>query len=237
MEDSDLQQLRSFESDVRQLLKAYRKQQSELSDLRILLSSKEEEIERLHSELRSSERAYSNLKLARMIEVSDTDLRSGRLRITRLVREVNKCIRLLSAEMGDIEASENLEEPEKPEKPESPEKPENSESMESPETPETPETPESMENPETPEMPEILESPENPEMPERLENPDSPEKPEIPETPAKANAPRKTSEKSSDPLTMEIEPSSGSKQKEPDLWTDFGMLPLFSDESAPPSKE
>ena len=102
MELSDLQELRSFESDVRQLLKSYQKQSTELSDLRNLLLSKDEEIERLQSEIRAVNRAYSNLKLARMIEVSDADLHNGKLRITRLVREVNKCIRLLSAEMGDI---------------------------------------------------------------------------------------------------------------------------------------
>ena len=102
MDRSDLHALRSFESEVRQLLAGYKKQQEELRSLHLLLSSKEEEIGQLQSSLRSYERAYSNLKTARMLEVSDGDIRSAKLRITRLVREVNKCIRLLSAEMGDI---------------------------------------------------------------------------------------------------------------------------------------
>ncbi len=218
MEASDLQQLRSFESDVRQLLKAYRKQQGELAELRNLLSSREEEIERLQSELRSSERAYSNLKLARMIEVSDSDLRTGRLRISRLVREVNKCIRLLSAEMGEIDASEKQENPEIPGNPESPESPEKSDIPESPENPESPEEPEIPEKPKSPEKPDIPESPENPEAPENQ---------------AKTEQP---SEQQPAQLTMELESPAPKKLKEPDLWSDFGMLPLFS-EDEPPSKQ
>lgn len=224
MESSDLQQLRSFESDVRQLLKAYRKQQCELTDLRVLLSSKEEEIERLQSELRERERAYSNLKLARMIEVSDSDLRTGRLRITRLVREVNKCIRLLSAEMGDIDASEKPESPEILEKPESPEKPENPEILEKPE------------NPEDSKRLENLEIPEKQEDSKRLENPEIPEKQESPENPEKQKDSSKLADPHSEPLTLELEVPASPKPEEPDLWADFGMLPLFSDDDPPVKK-
>ena len=93
-----------------------------MRSLHLLLSSKEEEIGQLQSSIRSYERAYSNLKTARMLEVSDGDIRSAKLRITRLVREVNKCIRLLSAEMGDIgdspeagdDSSKNAENPSEP---------------------------------------------------------------------------------------------------------------------------
>lgn len=98
MNNTDRLELRSFESDVRQLLKAFRDIKSELTAVRAELQSKDAVIERLESELRSSRRAYSTLKTARMLEVSDTDLKESKLRITRLVREVNKCIRLLSAE-------------------------------------------------------------------------------------------------------------------------------------------
>ena len=61
-------------------------------------SLKESEISRLESALRDSRRQYNNLMTARMLELSDTDIKESRQRITRLVREVNKCIRLLSAE-------------------------------------------------------------------------------------------------------------------------------------------
>ena len=110
MNQADRLELRSFESDLRQLLKKHQELKSELASLRTLLSRRDEEIERLQSALRMSERAYSNLKIARMIEVSDSDLKEGKLRITRLVREVNKCIRLLSAEMGDIDENSDSKE-------------------------------------------------------------------------------------------------------------------------------
>ena len=39
---------------------------------------------------------YNALMTARMIEISDTDMESAQKRIAKLIREVNRCITLLS---------------------------------------------------------------------------------------------------------------------------------------------
>ena len=103
MTNTDLTELRSFESDVRQLIKSYKVLRDTLSETRRQLSERDAEIERLESDLRQARRSYSTLKLARMIEVSDSDLKESKSRITRLVREVNKCISLLSSEIDETE--------------------------------------------------------------------------------------------------------------------------------------
>ena len=106
MNQDDLQELRSFESDIRQLMKVLSQTRTELADVRTQLSRKETEIEELQSELRISRKEYTNLKTARMIEISDTDLKASKQKITRLVREVNKCIRLLSSDTEEILTTE-----------------------------------------------------------------------------------------------------------------------------------
>ena len=248
MDRSDLHALRSFESEVRQLLAGYKKQQEELRSLHLLLSSKEEEIGQLQSSLRSYERAYSNLTTARMLEVSDGDIRSAKLRITRLVREVNKCIRLLSAEMCDIgdsqeagdDSSKNAENPSEPSdnKAETTEKvmvPSNDE-LESAEDDaaslhkETDSAEEVEISPsdeeETNQSDDISESPDDvQESPEEgLESPSGETKPSDDVSAPMSDQPN------SEPLQLEIKNDSQSVSKEPDLWADFGMLPLFSDD-------
>ena len=72
----------------------------EIGDLYIEVDRKDEEIARLKAELRQSQSDYSNLKLAKMIEISDSELKGAKQRISKLVREVNKCIGLLSTDLN-----------------------------------------------------------------------------------------------------------------------------------------
>lgn len=52
------------------------------------------ELERQKQEMRAQ---YDNLKVARILELSDSDTRNARQKINRLVRDVDKCIALLKA--------------------------------------------------------------------------------------------------------------------------------------------
>ena len=297
MNRSDLQALRSFESEVRQLLAAYKQQQEELQRLRVLLGSKDEEIGKLQSSLRSFERAYSNLKIARMLEVSDGDIRTTKLRITRLVREVNKCIRLLSAEMGDIDSPESASSKKEQETVLPPSdgepaavvsdteteieinpSPEASEEVafetaketsdidsvsdnsleistndsETPEiytdsTKDKPESPDvdaepSKDEPETAEPAEETSEEMTKTADDAAESLKDEQQPSDEETvPSKVKtSPPKESESSETPKTdsksksllLEIESEPEPAEKKRDLWTDFGMLPLFSDDDA-----
>ncbi len=96
MTADERKQLKDFDAKVRQLLSRYKVMRQENADLYTELERRDEEIERLRTELGQSRRDYSNLKLAKMISISDDEMKSAKMRITRLVREVNKCIGLLS---------------------------------------------------------------------------------------------------------------------------------------------
>ena len=73
MTDEEKRQLKNFDGKVRQLLQNYRVMQKENADLYIEMDRKDEEIARLKAELRQSQSDYSNLKLAKMIEISDSE--------------------------------------------------------------------------------------------------------------------------------------------------------------------
>ena len=53
-------------------------------------------IQVLLSKIKELETRYANLKMARMISVNDDEIRDTKQRLTRLVREVDKCIALLN---------------------------------------------------------------------------------------------------------------------------------------------
>ena len=90
--------LRNFETRVRSLLLKYQDLQQEVAELKDEISAKDEEINRLQVEVEQCKDDYNHLKIARMMEICDGDILSAKNRITRLVREVNKCIGLLSTE-------------------------------------------------------------------------------------------------------------------------------------------
>lgn len=98
MTDNEKRQMKEFEAKVRRLLALYKELKKENADLYTDLERKETDIERLQSELRQSQSDYKNLKLAKMIQISDDEHHDAKMRITRLVREVNKCINQLSTE-------------------------------------------------------------------------------------------------------------------------------------------
>lgn len=103
MTEDERHRVQQFEARVRQLLLQYQTLQKVNKELNETVSQKEEEIAQLQQELSQSQSDYQTLKLAKMIEISDGDIKETRQRISRLVREVNKCIGLLSNETEEIE--------------------------------------------------------------------------------------------------------------------------------------
>ncbi|MBO4674354.1 MAG: hypothetical protein J5616_08410 [Bacteroidaceae bacterium] len=98
MTSEDRQSVKQFEAKVRQLIAQFRVLKRENADLYAELEGKEEEIKTLKADLAQSKNDYNNLKLAKMIEVSDADVKESKMKITRLVREINKCINMLSSD-------------------------------------------------------------------------------------------------------------------------------------------
>ena len=68
----------------------------ENADLKLLLRQKEEEIKLLEQSRKKLEARYTDLKMARTISLYDKDIKDTKQRLTSLVREVDKCIALLS---------------------------------------------------------------------------------------------------------------------------------------------
>lgn len=101
MNETERQSLKKIDAKIRNLIAQYRVLQKENEDLYTELESKEAEIKQLKEEVAQRTQDYKNMKLAKMIEVSDNDLKESKMKITRLVREVNKCINILSAEAAD----------------------------------------------------------------------------------------------------------------------------------------
>lgn len=103
MTEAEKRQLKQFEAKARQLISSYNVMKQENADLYNELDRKDQEIASLKVELAQSRKDYETLKLARMMQISDNELKQAKQRITRLVREVNKCISILSAENSNNE--------------------------------------------------------------------------------------------------------------------------------------
>lgn len=85
-----------FTTRVRQMILQYNALKEENNELYALVDSHEEEIKRLNASLEQARKDYENLKAAKMMEICDGDIESAKRRLAALIREVNKCITLLS---------------------------------------------------------------------------------------------------------------------------------------------
>lgn len=88
--------LNTFATRVRQMILQYQEVKGENDELYTLVDQRDQEIKRLQAQLAQAQNDYNSLKMARMIEISDTDMESAQKRIAKLIRDVNKCITLIS---------------------------------------------------------------------------------------------------------------------------------------------
>ena len=93
---SDDQTLSVFQTRVRQMLLRYQQLKKENEELYAMVDQAERETRGLRAELERKEQEYETLKMMKMLEVSDNDLDATKNRLARLIRDVNKCITLLS---------------------------------------------------------------------------------------------------------------------------------------------
>lgn len=88
--------LNTFATRVRQMILQYEALKKENDELYALVDQREQEIKQLQDELSQAEADYNSLKMAKMLEVTDGDMETAQKRVTKLIRDVNKCITLLS---------------------------------------------------------------------------------------------------------------------------------------------
>lgn len=87
--------LRQLEARVRQFILQGESLREQQRVLEAQVAERDEQILQLKRQNNELAAQYANLKVARMLELSDSDTRNARQRISRLVRDVDKCIALL----------------------------------------------------------------------------------------------------------------------------------------------
>ena len=87
-----------FETRVRHMLLRYQEIKKENEELWEQISKNEQDIKQLQAKLEQGQHDYNSLKMARMIEITDGDLEGAKDRLSKLIRDVNKCIAILSDE-------------------------------------------------------------------------------------------------------------------------------------------
>ena len=97
MAQSD-QVLSTFQTRVRQMILQFQQLKKENEDLCALVEKNEQQIADLQAQLSDHERNYQTLKMAKMIEITNSDLQGAKSRLAHLIRDVNKCIAVLSDE-------------------------------------------------------------------------------------------------------------------------------------------
>lgn len=97
MTEKEKELVHLLETRVRQMIlqgRALREGQRVLEDR---LAERERQIKEIECRNEQLEAKYNNLKMARMLELSDSDTRQARQRLNRLVRDVDRCIALLKS--------------------------------------------------------------------------------------------------------------------------------------------
>ena len=94
--DPNEQTLALFTTRVRQMILQYKDMKKENSDLYAMVDERDARIKELEAQLTQARNDYNSLKMAKMIEISDADMEGAQKRLTKLIRDVNKCITLLS---------------------------------------------------------------------------------------------------------------------------------------------
>ena len=92
------QTLATFQTRVRQMLLHFQELKKENETLAAVVTANEENIKRLQDQLAQRDRDYQSLKMSKMLEITDGDLQSAKDRLAKLIRDVNKCIAILSDE-------------------------------------------------------------------------------------------------------------------------------------------
>lgn len=88
--------LNLFSTRVRQMILQYKELKKENADLYSMVDEKDKQVENLKAQITQAQNDYNSLKMAKMLEITDGDMESAQKRLQKLIRDVNKCITLLS---------------------------------------------------------------------------------------------------------------------------------------------
>jgi len=94
------QTLATFETRVRQMILRFQELKKENEELYLMVGKNEQDIKALQGQLAQAANDYNALKMAKMIEITDGDLQGAKERLSKLIRDVNKCISILQGDKG-----------------------------------------------------------------------------------------------------------------------------------------
>ena len=85
-----------FQTKVRALILQFQSLKKENEELYVMLEKNEDDVRQLRQQLQDKQREFDAFKAAKMLEVADGAIQSARERLAKLIRDVNKCIAVLS---------------------------------------------------------------------------------------------------------------------------------------------
>ena len=87
--------INTFATRVRQMILKFEDIKHENTELYAMVDERDAKIKALEEKLAQAQNDYDSLKMAKMMTISDADIETTQKRITKLIRDVNKCITLL----------------------------------------------------------------------------------------------------------------------------------------------
>ena len=88
--------INTFATRVRQMILKFEDVKRENEELYAMVEVRDAKIKELEDKLTQAKHDYDSLKMAKMMTISDSDMENTQKRIAKLIRDVNKCITLLS---------------------------------------------------------------------------------------------------------------------------------------------
>ena len=90
--------LATFETRLRQMILRFQELKKENAELYTSVEKSQKTVKELQQKLEQQQHDYDTLKMAKMMEISDGDLQGAKDRLSKLIREVNKCISMLQGD-------------------------------------------------------------------------------------------------------------------------------------------
>ena len=87
--------INAFEKRLRKLISEYKLLQQQNALMKAELVRKQDDLMHAHQEILELRKNYDHLRIARNLGVTEEDKKSSKQRITKMVREIDKCLALL----------------------------------------------------------------------------------------------------------------------------------------------
>ena len=85
-----------FSTRVRQMILRFSELKKENQELYAKVEKCEQDIKQFEAQIAQQTIDYNSLKMAKMMEITDHDLEGAKNRLAGLIRDVNKCIAILT---------------------------------------------------------------------------------------------------------------------------------------------